>query len=205
MVIVVSVLGVLAVVTWTVVLVGASRTAGVGACPNPPTGRAVGEALDRGALDAVNPIAPSAVPVRVTNGGGQRGQANLVAAQLGDLGFAQAAPPANDPIFPDGNLKCLGQIRFGKAGEPGASTLALVLPCAQLVRDGRGDTTVDLAIGTAFRDVAPPKAVRDALSHLTAPTGDGAGNADPAAGDNAQAAPNAVDPATLKAARATAC
>ncbi|MFC4949697.1 envelope integrity protein Cei [Pseudonocardia sp. GCM10023141] len=202
--ILVAVLAVLAVATWTVVLVAASGSSGAGKCPVPVAGPAVGEALARDALTAVAPTAPSSVPVLVINGGGQRGQANLVAAQLGDLGFAQSAPPGNDPFFADGTLKCVGQIRFGKAGAAGASTLALVVPCAELMRDGRADTTVDLAVGTSFRDLNPTKAVRDALSHLTVPGGgsDGAGNADPGAADNPQAG---IDPATLATLRATTC
>ena len=35
-------------------------------------------------------------------------------------------------------MECIGQLRFGTAGEAAASTLALVLPCVELVRDGRG-------------------------------------------------------------------
>ncbi len=42
------------------------------------------------------------VGLRVFNAGGQRGQANLVAAQLGDLGFTVAGT-GNDPLFPNEN------------------------------------------------------------------------------------------------------
>lgn len=201
--IVVAVLSTIAIATWTVVLVSAASGSSAGKCPAPAAGPPVGETLAAGALDAVTPTAPSSVAVRAVNGGDQRGQANLVAAQLGDLGFAQGAPPDNDGFFPDGTLKCVGQLRFGKAGERGASTLALVLPCVELVRDSRADTTVDVAVGTEFRDLNPPKAVRDALSHLTAPTG-GDGAADPAP-DTPGAQPGGVDPATLQAARAAGC
>lgn len=205
--IVIAVLAAIAIATWSVVLVTAAGGSGAGKCPAPTAGPPVGEALAAGALDAATPTAPSSVAVRVVNGGGQRGQALLVAAQLGDLGFAQAAQPENDKFFPDGSLKCTGQIRFGKAGERGASTLALVLPCAELVRDTRADITVDVAIGTAFRDLNPPKSVRDALSHLTAPSGgnDGTANADPAAPDTPGAQPGGVNKATLQAARAASC
>ena len=107
------------------------------------------------------------------NAGGQRGQANLVAAQFSDFGFAQAGAPANDKFFPDGDMTCTGQVRFGQAGQGAASTVALLVPCAELVRDGRTDDTVDVAVGTAFGDINPDRAVRDALDQLGA---SGSGN-----------------------------
>ena len=202
----VSVLAVAAVVTWTTVLLNASGPAGVASCPtvNPPPG----EVLDGGALDAVAPVPPASVRVHVLNAGGQRGQANLVAAQLGDLGFAEAAPPDNDPFYPGEDMECFGQIRFGPAGEGAASTLNLVLPCAELVRDGRPDDTVDVAVGTGFGDLNPGRAQRDALDELAKPGGgsDGSANADPNAADAPTApAPPAVDPALLQEARGSSC
>jgi LytR cell envelope-related transcriptional attenuator len=202
----VSVLAVAAIATWTTVLVNASGPAGAASCPtaNPSPG----EALEAGALDDVPPLPPASVRVRVLNAGGQRGQANLVAAQLGDLGFAEAAPPNNDPFYPGEDLECFGQIRFGQAGAAAASTLELVLPCAELVRDGRPDDSVDVAVGTAFGDLNPGRAQRDALDELAEPGGgtDGSANADPNAAD-APAAPAqaAVDPALLEEARNAAC
>ncbi len=203
---VVIVLAVVAIATWTTVLVNASAGAGSGSCPAPAAGPPPGTALPSGALAAVAPIPASAVKVRVLNAGGQRGQANLVGAQFGDLGFAQAAPPDNDPFFPRGDMSCRGQIRFGAAGQGAASTVSLVLPCVQLIRDARADDSVDVAVGTSFGDVNPGKAARDALEQLAAPaTGDtGSGNADPAGGSAAPAAP-AVDQATLTAARDATC
>lgn len=181
----VAVLAVCAAVTWTVVFTNTGRPA-ADDCPAPPAAPLPGEVLAADALDAVPPVAPALARVTVLNAGGQRGQANLVAAQLADLGFAQAAPPANDPLFPNGGLECRGQLRFGPAGEGPAATLALVLPCTELVRDGRGDDAVDVVVGTGFGDVTPSSTVTDALEDLAAPGGgtDGSGNtadADPAA------------------------
>ncbi len=195
---IVVVLAVAAVATWTTVLVTASSSGGV-ACPTPTAGPPPGTVLASDALDAVAPVPASTVKVRVLNAGGQRGQANLVAAQFGDLGFAQGAAPENDPLFPNGNMTCKGQIRFGPAGEGAASTVALVVPCAELVRDARADAGVDVAVGTGFGDVNPAKAARTVLDQLAAPAaGDGgAGNAAPAT--------PAVDQATLKTARAASC
>jgi hypothetical protein len=204
---VVAVLAALSVLTWVVVLSNAAGESGVAACPPPVGLPAPGEVLGADALDDVAPAPPSAVRVLVRNGGGQRGQANLVAAQLGDLGFVEAAPPDNDPFYPEGDMECAGQLRFGEAGRAGAATLALVLPCTELVRDNRPDDTVEVAIGTGFGDVNPGRPARDLLDQLAAPgTGtDGSGNtahADP----NAPAGPQpSVDPEVLKAARDVDC
>jgi LytR cell envelope-related transcriptional attenuator len=194
----VTVLAAAALVTWTSVLVNASGPARGRTCPTPPTGPVPGQSLAADALNGVAPIPPASVPVRVLNAGGQRGQANLVAAQLGDLGFAEAAPPANDPYFADGDMECTGQIRFGPAGEGGASTIALILPCAELVRDARADATVDVSVGTAFGDLNPRGAARDALDQLSGPS-DG-GDTGTAPGP-----PPTVDPAVLAEARSASC
>ena len=129
------------------------------------------------------------------NAGGQRGQANLVAAQLGDLGFTQVAPPGNDKAFPAGDMECVGQIRFGAAGKASASTIALVVPCAELREDDRPDAGVDLAVGTVFGDLNPSRATKDALQQLGAAGADNDPGATPAS-----AAPT-VDTTTLQAAR----
>ena len=78
-------------------------------------------------------------------------------------------------------MECVGQLRFGPAGSGAARTLSLVLPCTELVRDDRTDDTVDIAVGTGFRDVNPPRAVRNALDQIGTGGGtDGSANADPA-------------------------
>ena len=206
-VVVVSLLAVAAVATWTTVLVGATSSSAATSCPVPAGGAVPGEVVDSGALDAVAPVPPSAARVRVLNAGGQRGQANLVAAQLGDFDFAQAAPPTNDPLYPDGDMVCTGQLRFGQAGQGAASTVALLVPCAELVRDGRADDTVDVSVGTAFSDVNPGRAVRDVLDQLAASGSGttGSGNADPAAGNAPSPATPVIDASTLAAAREATC
>ena len=205
-VVVVSVLAVAAVATWTTVLVGATSSSAATSCPTPATGPVPGQVVDSGALDAVAPVPPSAARVRVLNAGGQRGQANLVAAQLGDLGFPEAAAPDNDPFYPDGDMECVGQLRFGQAGEGAARTLTLVLPCTELVRDDRSDDTVDIAVGTGFRDVNPPRAVRNALDQIGTGGGtDGSANADPADPAASGGATPGVDPTVLETARNAAC
>jgi LytR cell envelope-related transcriptional attenuator len=205
-VVVVGLLAVLAIGTWATVLSTASDGSVRASCPPPVGGAAPGETVERATLYAVPPAPASAVRVLVRNAGGQRGQANLVAAELGDLGIVEAAPPDNDPVYPDGDLQCAGQLRFGPAGEPAASTLSLVLPCVELIRDSRQDESLDLAVGTAFGDLAPSKAARDALSQLgdTGGGSTGATNADPAAADAAPVAPT-VDPALLTKVREGIC
>jgi hypothetical protein len=201
----VALLAVAAVVTWTVVLSNANGPSAATACPPPVAGSLPGQVVTAASLDGVAPVPPAATKVRVLNAGGQRGQANLVAAQLTDLGFAEAAPPGNDPLHPNGDMECVGQLRFGAAGQGAARTLTLVLPCTELVRDNRGDDTVDIAVGTGFRDVNPPRAVRNALDQIGnngSGGSDGSANADPNA---AATATPGVDPTVLETARNAAC
>jgi LytR cell envelope-related transcriptional attenuator len=205
-VVVVTLLAVAAVATWSVVLSDASGPSTAAACPPPTTGSLPGAVVDPAALDQAAPVPPSSTRVHVLNAGGQRGQANLVAAQLADLGFPEAAPPENDPLHPEGKMECVGQLRFGPAGQGAARTLTLVLPCVELVRDDRTDDVVDLSVGTGFRDVNPPRAVRNALDQIgTASGSDGSANADPADPAASNAAPPGVDPTVLETARNAAC
>lgn len=201
MLVVVSVLAVVAIVVWTTVLMTAGRAGSAAACPGPAVPpKSPGTVVPVSVLTAP-PVPPSAVKVTVLNAGGQRGQANLVAAQLGDLGFVQGGDPGNDPLFPDGGMDCIAEIRFGPAGLAAAGTLALVVPCAELLRDGRAGDGVDLAVGTAFGDLTPGRAAKDALDQIGAPP---AGSDGAAGGTNAaptQPVKPTVDPTTLAAAR----
>jgi hypothetical protein len=197
-----AVLAVAALVTWTVVLSTAGHSTRI-SCPAPASGQVPGEVLDVDALDGTSPAPVDTVAARVLNAGGQRGQANLVAAQLGDLGFREAAPPGNDPVHPDGEMECIGQLRFGPQGEAAAATLALVLPCTEPVRDGRGDSSVDVVVGTEFREVNPSRAVRDVLDELANPAA-GAAGTEADADETAPAGP-AVPPDVLDNARGDTC
>lgn len=200
----VAALAAASVVTWVTVLVVAAGPSGASSCPPPASGTAPGTVLDADALAATGPVPPGAVRVTVLNAGGQRGQANLVAAQLGDLGFTEGSAPSNDPVFPDGDMECAGQLRFGPAGLPAAATLALVLPCTELVRDERADDTVDVVVGTGFTDVNPSRTVRDLLDQLGGGGTDGSANTGEAAVDPAPAPPS-VDPELLDQARDVTC
>jgi hypothetical protein len=192
----VSVLAVLAILTWSVVLLNTSDSPTGSVCP--PTSRAGAlTPVDRSDLVETAPESPGTVRIRVYNGGGQRGQANLVASQLGELGFTEAGEPGNDPLYPDNDLKCRGNIRFGAGGTAAARTVALVLPCIPLVRDGRADDSVDVAIGTLFGEVNPSKPARDALEQLAGPSGQGE--------DSDSQAPASADPDLLAKADEVTC
>lgn len=124
--------------------------------------------LSYSALNAVQPIPAADVRVRTLNASKQTGLAGRIALELSHYGFTQAAAPADDPRYPQGDMKCFGQIRFGANGEAAARTLSLVVPCAQLVRDNRQDASVDLALGTYFTDLAPSSDATTVLAQLAA-------------------------------------
>ncbi|HEX5402972.1 MAG TPA: envelope integrity protein Cei [Pseudonocardiaceae bacterium] len=128
-----------------------------------PAGLPVITPLPYSALNAVDPIPAARVRVRTLNSSSQVGLAGRIALELQQYGFAQVGAPANDPRYPHGDMRCFGQIRFGPNGAGAARTLSLLVPCAQLVRDNRQDTSVDLALGTYFTDLLPS---RDALTVL---------------------------------------
>lgn len=167
--------------------------------PQPPT---LGQVQPATALDAVDPVPPDAVKVRVLNGSGQRGRATLVDTILvDDLGFTQSAPPSDDPMYPEPNhLQCEAQIRYGPLGAGAGRTLSFAVPCAELVLDQRQDDTVDLAIGTRFEALLPSAEAKDALRQLA----ELAAAPPPADAGGQQAAPATVDPALLSLIRANA-
>jgi hypothetical protein len=161
----VVVLSAAAVLVWTSVLhqtvngcqdSAASSTAALG-----PSQR-----LPANGLDDVTPAPPQYTRVQVLNANGVRGEATMVDGALAQLGFAPTTRPANDAFFPDFDLHCYGEIRFGAAGQAAARTLSLAVPCAELVRDGRPDAGVDLALGTKFLAITPNTAARRALLEL---------------------------------------
>jgi LytR cell envelope-related transcriptional attenuator len=135
----------------------------------------VRERLPANSLDAVPPAPPQLTRVQVLNANGVIGGATIIDGALANLGFAPTTRPLNDPLYPAFNLRCYGEIRFGAAGQASARTLSLAAPCAELVRDGRPDAGVDLALGTKFRALRPNEAARSALLSLT-----GLGNPVPA-------------------------
>ena len=159
-VLLVVILGAAAALVWLTVLHQTEQ-----GCQSPPPSSAAVR-LPANGLDAVSPASPQLTRVQVLNAGGVRGAATIVNATLGQLGFAPTNTPANDTHYPDFDLHCYGEIRFGVAGQAAARTLSLAVPCADLVRDGRPDAGVDLALGTKFGTVRPNDAARGALLEL---------------------------------------
>ena len=199
------VLAIVVSVVWRQVLGSQTTVVGAAACPAPlapsvsaqpaaPAAAPAGRAVDRAELAAAAPAAPRDTTVRVLNANGQLGQAGLITSELTQpqLGFVRAAdnPTGNDTVYPDQNMQCVGQIRFGAAGLAQARTVSLAVPCAELVQDARADTVVDLALGTTFGTLAPSAAAQAVLS---------ARNAAP------PGKPATVDQAALSAASNASC
>lgn len=178
------VMALLAAVLWVVIFTKSEQTTAAVAC-NAPTApedgseaQPLGDVVDSSSMLEVQPAAVGATRVRVYNANGQRGQAATVAAELSDMGFASApdVQVGNDPVYVDQNMQCQGQVRFGEQGRAAAATVALAAPCTEFILDGRSDDSVDLALGTYFKDLQPnPDAVevlrilRDTPSGTTPP------------------------------------
>lgn len=139
------------------------------ACTVSPEAEAAGLVPQKAdALDGVDPAPLDQTSVRVLNANGESGQAGAIAAQLAERGFRSAGADStgNDPVYPDQDLTCHGQIRYGDAGAATARTLSLVAPCMELVTDAREGNSVDLVLGTFFSklsDSTPAYAALDAL------------------------------------------
>jgi uncharacterized membrane protein (UPF0136 family) len=203
--IVIAVLGLGAVVVWVHAIVSGSDSNDAIRCspaPTPPAGVTF-TPLDHSALDDRVPTPQDKIAVRVLNASNTRGQGSITTESLRALGFTQIADPANDPVYPQQDAKCRGQIRFGENGTSAARTLSLVTPCMELVKDNRKDATVDLTIGTLFGDVQPNAAATQILDQLktwsAAHQGGGGGE------QSASAPAPTIDPALLTAARNVSC
>ncbi|MFJ4649772.1 envelope integrity protein Cei [Nocardia sp. NPDC088792] len=196
----VGVIVLICVGVWFKALTTTTSDTGAMACNSPspasntsaPAPAPLGQRVGQSRLRDVQPAALAASKVRVYNANGQRGQAAHVASELGDLGFASApdVQAANDPVYVNGDLECMGQIRFGVNGRPAAASVQLVMPCAELIEDQRQDDTVDLVLGSLFRDLNPDTDAQEVLKSLK----------NPAPGNGP-----AIDPKLLDAARHAQC
>ena len=159
----VAVVAVAAVALWVVAFTRTGETTQV-ACARPETGV---EVSSTGLLGEV-PAPPSAIPVRVLNANGEAGEATEVSEGLVGLGFTRAPdnPVGNDPLVPDQDLECYGQIRFGTAFAAHGATLHALIPCLELSDDGREDGSVDGALGRGFGGLDDSGPVRAAMSTL---------------------------------------
>lgn len=173
-IIIAGLLVVAAIVVWTKVIAKTTDVNALVACAPPaapPTAAAgqpkpvPGTALPYNALDKIAPEPATDVHVQVYNATNQHGAALQVSTELTQAGF-QVAQPANDPLYPNSDMTCRGQIRFGANGESAARTISMLVPCTQLVRDTRQDGSVDLSIGKTFTGVAPNSQAQQALKQL---------------------------------------
>lgn len=130
---------------------------------------APGTVVEPSVVEDTQPAPLGDTRVRVFNANGQGGQAAEIAADLSEYGFASApdVQVGNDPVYVDQNMQCQAQIRFGPGGVAAAGTVALVAPCAEFVRDERADDTVDLALGTLFRNLQPNPDAEEVLRSLS--------------------------------------
>ncbi|MFC9999535.1 envelope integrity protein Cei [Nocardia sp. NPDC127526] len=176
----VGVIALICVGVWFRALTQTEADTGAIACnsPSPATNASstaavpLGQRVSPSRLRDVEPAALAQAKVRVFNANGQRGQAAHVASELGDLGFASApdVQVGNDPVYVNGDLECAGQIRFGVNGRPAAASVQLVMPCAELIEDARTDDSVDLVLGSLFRDLRPSTDAEEVLRSLKNPT-----------------------------------
>jgi hypothetical protein len=125
----------------------------------------LGEQVTRADMTDVMPAKLADAKIRVLNASGQGGQAAEVAGELRDLGFAEPAA-ANDTVYTNSRLECIGQIRFGPSGRAAAAAVWLVAPCTEMFQDQRGDDTVDLAIGTEFSQLTHSDDIDAVLASL---------------------------------------
>jgi len=165
--------------------------------PAPP----LGSMLPRNGLDQTALAPPQEVGARVLNANGQARQATLVSDELTTLGFAKGPKPGNDTTYPNLDLHCHGQIRFGEAGASQARTLSLLVPCAQLVRDERTDRSIDLALGSRFEDIKPKPEARQIIAQLQ----DWAAKRDQGEAGSQEMSPPKIDGKLLKEARDVSC
>ncbi|GAA2049890.1 envelope integrity protein Cei [Williamsia deligens] len=158
------VLLVLGLIVWVSALSKGSSDAVASTC-NPPTtastapsaSGAPASAAPRTTVQAsqmtdVPPAALASFQVRVLNASAKRGEARSVLDDLTGQGFTPATdtPYADDTLYADQNLDCVGQIRFGPGSRAAAAAVWVAVPCAELVDDGRSGTVVDLALGRQF-------------------------------------------------------
>lgn len=211
--ILVVVLALAAIVVWTVALTGgdkqsvavdcnqptaasASASASTSAAPKPapaPTTAAKLTAASRDDMLTVTPAALSTFSVRVLNASTTRGAARTVSDDLIAQGFSPTPDSAygDDPLYPNQDLDCVAQIRFGPAGKSSAAAVWLAIPCAQLVNDGRTGTSVDVALGLQYKTHEQSQDAQAALEALRS-----ADPKDPKTG---------VDPSLVKAVHSAKC
>lgn len=154
----------------------ASASASTPAAPAPRAGGPPAPSADPPTLTTVSreemlSVAPAALAtfqVRVLNASTQRGAARSVSDDLTAQGFNPVPdnPYGDDALYPNQDLNCVAQIRFGPAGKASAAAVWLALPCAQLVDDGRPGQGVDVALGEYYKGREQSQDAQAALEAL---------------------------------------
>jgi LytR cell envelope-related transcriptional attenuator len=116
-------------------------------------------------------VDPHTVKVRVYNNGDAQGLARSVASQLTRRGFV-VLTTANDPLKDKRPITGpWAEVRYGKGGIRQAKLVAAHVPNAKLVRDGRNDAAVDLALGSRFQRLAVAQELAKKMAALKADEG----------------------------------
>ncbi|MFT3715049.1 MAG: envelope integrity protein Cei [Gordonia sp. (in: high G+C Gram-positive bacteria)] len=169
-IVIASVLAVLALAAWIFTVVSQRSEAAPIDC-NMPTAKGAPD-LKPAARNDMLSVSPAALPsfqVEVVNSAAARGQARSVSDDLTGQGFSPGDPAyGDDPVYPDRDLHCVAQIRFGPATQAAAAAVWLAQPCAQLVNDGRSGTQVTLALGEYYTGGHPSQDVQAAVEALRA-------------------------------------
>lgn len=169
--IVVAVLAVAAITAWTFVLTGGGDEPRPTDCNMPVAdgGSPAPNLTPASSTDmlSVAPAGLSTFRVTVLNSAADRGAARSVSDDLIAEGFTPGDPAyGDDTVYPNRDLHCVAQIRFGQAGQAGAAAVWLAAPCAQLVNDGRKGTDVDLVLGEYHTSIRPTQDTQAALEAL---------------------------------------
>ncbi|GAB17923.1 hypothetical protein GOEFS_042_00140 [Gordonia effusa NBRC 100432] len=167
-----------------------------GATPAPASTSTAAPKLTAASRDDMLTVAPAALTtfsVRVLNASTTRGAARTVSDDLIAQGFTPTPDSAfgDDPLYPNQDLNCVAQIRFGPAGKASAAAVWLAIPCAQLVDDGRAGTSIDVALGENYKAREQSQDAQAALEALRS-----ADPKDPKTG---------VDPSLVKAVHSASC
>lgn len=125
---------------------------------------------DRAVRAAAPPLPDAgAIKVNVYNATPRSGLAKRAADELKKRGF-KIGKVDNAPAEYDKKVTETAVLIGGPEAKPAFSVLGAHLAGTRTVEDRRKDATVDLVIGRAFKDFAPPKSAAEAITALTKPS-----------------------------------
>ncbi len=152
------VLSVLTAIVWWRVLHRSDSSAS--GSSNPPTPAAT--CASAGATPITLPSART-VKVTVYNGAGVAQLAAKVTAELKARGF-QTGAPDDRPSYTG-----VAEVEYGKSGKAAATLVAYYLPGSRLVAITRGDSSVDVVLGSAYKSLATQASVNKAVAAAKQP------------------------------------